>query len=387
MTVLEEFITTAVDSGVVPGAVGVVGIGDHQEVVARGVASPAGEALAADAIVQIQSMTKTIVAAATRRLIEAGRLGLDSPVEGWLPELADRSVLVDPDADLDQVVPADRSITVSDLLACTSGYGMATSDSPLAAAMRANLTEAGAEPVAVGADEWLAAIAELPLTFQPGRNWRYHHSYAILGILLSRLAGRPLGELLEAEIFAPLGMTDTAFFVPDDKIGRLSAAYRYGDDGALTVTQPAGGGFYAGPPPFDVSHAELVSTAADFARFAAMLCGGGSVGGVRVLSAESVRAMLSDSVDPTAKTPDAFFDPTFWDGQSWAHGGSVTRAGDHPGRYSWAGGQGTCFTLDPGGGYAVLLTQVELGDATWGLIGGLDELLTAASQQHPGPAD
>ena len=138
---------------------------------------------------------------------------------------------------------------------------MALVDSPLQQAMAENGTEAGPEPLSLGAEEWLTRLAELPLAFQPGEGWRYHHSFSVLGILLARLTGRPLGEHLAEDLFGPLGMTDTALWVPEEKLDRLPAAYRHGEDG-LVETEPAGGGFYAGPPPFDVSHGELVSTAA-----------------------------------------------------------------------------------------------------------------------------
>jgi CubicO group peptidase (beta-lactamase class C family) len=94
----------------------------------------------------------------------------------------------------------------------------------------------------------------------PGRGWRYHHSFGLLGILITRVTGRPLGEHLAEDLFGPLGMADTALWVPENKLDRLPAAYRHDDDG-LVETEPAGGGFYAGPPSFEVSHGELVSTA------------------------------------------------------------------------------------------------------------------------------
>ena len=151
---------------------------------------------------------------------------------------------------------------------------MAITEAPLQRAMTANATEAGAGPVTLGADEWLARLGDLPLAFQPGEGWRYHHSFGILGILLARLTGRPLGEHLAEDLFDRIGMTDTALWVPQPKLDRLPAAYRNGDDG-LAETEPAGGGFYAGPPPFDVSHAELVSTVEDYHRFVRMLADGG----------------------------------------------------------------------------------------------------------------
>jgi CubicO group peptidase (beta-lactamase class C family) len=269
-------------------------------------------------------------------------------------------VLSSPTAALDDTVPAHRVITLRHLLTSTSGYGTAIADSPLRTAMAANGTEAGVEPLTLGAEEWLTRLAELPLAFQPGEGWRYHHSFGLLGILIARLTGRPLGEYLAEDLFGALGMTDTALWVPEEKLDRLPAAYRHGDDG-LIETEPAGGGFYAGPPLFDVSHGELVSTARDFGRFAQMLADGGRVDGEPVISADHLRQMTSDQVPAECKTPDSFF-PGFWDGMGWGFGVGVKIEGPQRGRFGWSGGQGTDFFIDRDGTVGILLTQVELGE-------------------------
>ena len=313
-TAVQEFLVRHVESGTIPGGVALLGAGEV-EVVAAGAASVGGRVMRDDAIMRIQSMTKAITSVAALRLVEAGRLELDQSLVDWLPELADRRVLRSPTAELDDIVPARRAITLRHLLTNTSGYGMALAASPLQQAMAENGTEAGPEPLAMGADEWLRRLAELPLAFEPGEGWRYHHSFGLLGILISRLTDRPLGEHLADEIFGPLGMSDTALWVPEDKLDRLPAAYRHGEDG-LVGTEPAGGGFYAGPPPFDVSHGELVSTARDFHRFARMLATGGRVDGRPMISADHLQQMTSDQVPAENKTPESFF-PGFWEGTGW----------------------------------------------------------------------
>jgi CubicO group peptidase (beta-lactamase class C family) len=283
-----------------------------------------------------------------------------------LPELADRRVLSSPAAALDDTVPARRPITLRHLLTNASGYGMAIADSPLQKAMADNGTEAGAEPLALGAEEWLTRLAELPLAFQPGEGWRYHHSFGLLGILIGRVTGQPLGEHLAQDLFGPLGMTDTALWVPEHKLDRLPAAYRHGDDG-LVETEPAGGGFHAGPPVYDVSHGELVSTVADFYRFARMLVDGGQVDGEAIISADHLQQMTSDQVSAEYKTPDSFF-PRFWEEMGWGFGLGVKVSGSQRGRYGWSGGQGTDFFIDRDGTVAILLTQVELGAPMWPMV-------------------
>jgi CubicO group peptidase (beta-lactamase class C family) len=225
--------------------------------------------------------------------------------------------------------------------------------------MANNGTEAGPEPGALGAEEWLNRLTELPLAFQPGGGWRYHHSFGLLGILIARLTGRPLGEHLIEDLFDPLGMIDTAPWVPAEKLDRLPAAYRHDGDG-LVETEPAGGGFYAGRPPFDVSHGELVSTARDFHRFARMLAAGGRIDGGQMISTDHLRQMISDQVPAANKTPESFF-PGFWDAMGWGFGVGVQTAGPYRGRYGWSGGQGTNFFVDPDGTVGILLTQVEMG--------------------------
>jgi CubicO group peptidase (beta-lactamase class C family) len=319
-----------------------------------------------NAIMRIQSMTKPITSVAALRLVEAGRLGLDQSLEEWLPELADRRVLASPIAALDDTVPAHRAITLRHLLTNSSGYGMAIVSSPLQQAMVDNGTEAGPEPLTLGAEEWLTRLAELPLVFQPGEGWRYHHSFSLLGILIARLTGRPLGEYLAEDLLVPLGMTDTALWVPEEKLDRLPAAYRHSDDG-LIETEPAGGGFYAGPPSFDVSHGELVSTAQDFHRFARILAAGGRVDGTSMISSDHLGQMISDQVPAENKTPESFF-PGFWDGMGWGFGVGVQTEGPRRGRYGWSGGQGTNFFVDPDGTIGILLTQVELGEHMFPLV-------------------
>jgi CubicO group peptidase (beta-lactamase class C family) len=362
---LRELLNRHVDAGTIPGGVALLGAG-NVEVVTAGVASIGGGAMDEDAIMRIQSMTKAITSVAALRLVEAGRLELDQELVDWLPELADRQVLRDPAAELDDTVPARRAITLRHLLTNTSGYGMVMQVSPLQQAMAANGTEAGPEPPAMGADEWLRRLTDLPLAFQPGEGWRYHHSFGVLGILISRVTGRPLSQHLAEDVLGWLGMTDTALWVPDGKLDRLPAGYRHGDDG-LEEIEPPGGGFYAGPPPFDVSHGELVSTARDYHRFARMLADGGRVNGQPMISPDHLHQMTSDQVPAACKTADSFFQG-FWDGTGWGFGVAVKTEGPQRGRIGWSGGLGTDFFVDPDGTVGILLTQVELGGDLWPLV-------------------
>lgn len=359
---LLQILDKHVSLGTAPGIIGVTGAPDGQvEIVSSG-------NLPRDAIVRIQSMTKPVLAVATLRLVQTGRLSLDDPVETWLPELADRQVLRTPGSPLSNTEPATTPITVRHLLTNTSGYGMMTGPSPLQEAMVANHTEAGQHPVELGAQDWLNALAELPLAFQPGTGWRYHHSFGILGILLSRRVGGSLEEHLTRELFDPLGMVDTAHTVLPQQAHRLPAACRHDETGGLVQIEPAADGFYVAPPPFDLSHAELVSTAGDYAAFAGMLASGGRHKGQAFVEPDLLEQLRTDQVPAAAKTPDSFSFRGFWDGTGWGFGVAVQTEGKHAGRYGWSGGLGTDVFIDPDRSFRIVLTQVEMGPAIMGLF-------------------
>ncbi|MGC5628701.1 serine hydrolase domain-containing protein [Georgenia sp. Z1344] len=350
-------LTRHVDEGTVPGVVAT--LGRDLDPVAVGHLTVGGPAASPDAIVRIQSMTKVVTAVAALRLVARGDLDLDAPVDHWVPELADRRVLVHPAAGLDETVPARRPITLRHLLTNMSGYGALAPGSPLADAMAANGTEADEAPPRLGQDDWLAALATLPLAVQPGEGWRYHHSFGILGILLGRVAGTSTAVVLADELFGPLGMTDTGFVVPASRAHRLPAAYRRGADGFEEI-EPAGGGFYVAPP-FEVGHAELVSTLTDLHAFLRALAAG------ELIPAELLTALRTDQVPETAKTPESFF-PGFWDSTGWGYGVSVTTSGPSAGRWGWSGGLGTDFFVAPDGSIGILLAQVAMDERVLGML-------------------
>ncbi|GIF75882.1 serine hydrolase domain-containing protein [Asanoa siamensis] len=348
---LRDLLARHVAGGAVPGAAASLG----PETAVAGALAVGGEPMRAHTIVRIKSMTKAVTAVAALRLVESGHLALDEPVDRWLPELADRRVLRTPTADLTDTRPAVRPITLRHLLTCTSGYGMVLTDSPLRQAMVDGGLDIGLDQRRYAADDWLTRLAALPLAFQPGEGWRYHHSFGVLGILVARVAGRPLQDHLTDDLLRPLGLHDTGLWVPAGSVARLAASYWH-DDG-LTEIDPAGAGDYAGPPPHDVSHGELVSTLVDYTRFVRVLADGGRFEGGRIVSAEHLRLMTTDQVPAAAKTPDSFF-PGFWDDEGWGFGVGVRGTG----RYGWSGGLGTTFFVDPDGTAGVLLTQVEIGE-------------------------
>jgi CubicO group peptidase (beta-lactamase class C family) len=370
-SVLRDLLERQVGSGAVPGVVASLG-GAEPEIVAAGVMSVGGAPMRVDAVMRVMSMTKAVTAVAALRLVEAGRLSLDGRVDRWLPELADRRVLTSPTADLADTSPAVRPITLRHLLTSTCGYGMVLAECPLQRAMADSGIHIGDDSRTLGADEWLARLAGLPLAFQPGEGWRYHHSFGILGILIARVAGRPLHDHLADDLLGPLRLHDTGLWVPAGSLARLPAAYRHTDTG-LVELEPAAGGSYAGPPPFDVSHAEIVSTVGDYTRFARMLADGGRFEGGQILSEEHLRLMTSDQTPAMAKTPDSFF-PGFWNSNGWGYGVGIDTMDGRAGRYGWSGGLGTNFFIDPDGTVGVLLTQTAVSQQIQPLIDGCHAL-------------
>ncbi len=346
-----------VDAGEVPGAVVGVLRDGNVSLQALGSTRPdGGIPLTADAVVRISSNTKPLTAALTLVLAEAGTLALTDAVERFVPELARRRVLRRIDGPLDDTVPAERSVTVHDLLTMRLGFGFAfEADSPaVRAAAEAGLGIGPPDPSSpLGPDEWIARFAALPLLEQPGTAWRYDLAYAVLGVVLARAAGRPLDVLLREALLDPLGMPDTGFVAP---AGRLPPCFAR-RDGALAVFDDAPGSRWSAAPAFPDARGGLVSSAADLLRFAAALLDGGA----GVLSERSVELMTSDQL-----TPDERGGPSaraFLREGSWGYGMQVVSPTEgpsgRPARYGWAGGLGTLWYSWPERrAAAVLLTQV-----------------------------
>jgi CubicO group peptidase (beta-lactamase class C family) len=360
MNSLKDFLQRHVQAGTLPGAVALVARGDHVEVEAAGSVDTAGSApMARDSIFRIASITKPIVAAALLTLVEDGRIGLHDPLDPWLPELAKPLVVRTPAAPVDDVVPADRSITVEDLLTFRTGYGFPSDFSLPQVQQLSAVQKDGRHPATFPApDEWIAALGRIPLLYQPGQMWLYDTSATIQGILISRIAGTPLQDVLTERIFEPLGMVDTDFHVPAAKRHRFTSYYEPEPDGRLRLVDPPAGQ-WSTPPALPLGNGGLASTVDDWHAFARMLLGHGTLDGRRVLSPESVLAMTTNQLTPAQRAASGLF----LGEQGWGYGGSVdiepTNPWNVPGRYGWIGGTGTSAHIIPATrSVAILLTQV-----------------------------
>ncbi|MDS0139671.1 MULTISPECIES: serine hydrolase domain-containing protein [unclassified Amycolatopsis] len=359
MTALSELLTR--HTGDLPGAVALVARGDQVEAAAVGSADAEGTVpMARDSLFRIASLTKPITTAAVLLLVDDGELALDDPIARWLPELASPVVVRTPDGPIDDVVPVVRPITVADLLTFRSGYGI-TEDmtQPAVDLLLQVLGHPAASPRALSPDDWLAALAQVPLLHQPGEEWLYDTGSDLQGVLIARVSGRPLPEFLAERLFEPLGMADTGFTVPTPALGRFTSAYRRGEEGLRLIDSPEGR--WSAPPPFPSGAVGLVSTADDLLAFAKFLRDEGTAGGHRLLTPESVHRMTTDHLTPAQREAAR----PFLHGQGWGYGGSVDvdakQPWEVPGRYGWIGGAGTALHLTPATGtVSVLLTQVEL---------------------------
>jgi CubicO group peptidase (beta-lactamase class C family) len=299
-------------------------------------------------------------------LVEDGRIGLDDPVERWLPELASPVVVRTPTGPVDDVVPAARPITVDDLLTFRAGYGFpADFTLPVVGLLFSALRQGPPEPQAVAApDEWMATLSRIPLLHHPGDGWLYNTCSDILGVLIARAAGCPLPELLAERLFEPLGMVDTGFAVPADRLSRFTSSYRAAEAGGLELVDPPEGQ-WSSPPAFPSGAGGLVSTVDDWYAFARMLLADGAADGRRPLSPASVRQMTTDHLTQSQRDAGRLF----LEGQGWGFGGSVdiapTDPWNIPGRYGWVGGTGTAAHITPSSGaVTILLTQLEMAGPT-----------------------
>lgn len=354
---LDRDMAGYVERGEVPGVVTLVSRRGETHVGTFGTHEiEGGRPMARDTIFRISSMTKPVTAAAAMILVEECALRLDEPVDRLLPELADRRVLTRLDAALDDTIPASRPITLCDLLTFRLGYGIVMAMPGTYPIQRAfDEQELGQGPpqpsLPPEPDEWIRRLGTLPLLHQPGEQWMYNTGSDVLGVLIARASGQPLETFLRERLFEPLGMRDTGFSVPVDRIDRLPTEYwtNY-QSGACEVYDPAEGGQWSRPPAFPSGAAGLVSTVDDYLAFGQMLLNKGTLNGKRILSRPSVETMTTDHLTPEQKARSSLT-AGYFDSHGWGFGVSITtrrdRIFDSPGRFGWDGGLGTVWYSDP----------------------------------------
>ena len=338
---IEALTQKYVETGLVPGAVMLVARrGKIAWQKALGFRDRAAkDPMRPDSIFRIYSMTKPIVSVAAMMLVEEGKMQVSDPVSKYLPEIGRMKVGVETSeggkATLQLTDPA-REMTVQDLLRHTSGLIYGTRGKSL---VNAAYIEAKIGSREFSNEELVAKLSNLPLRFSPGERWEYGVSTDVLGRVVEVVSGKPLGEVLNERILMPLGMTDTGFFVPADKINRAAQPWQMPEAPPMTPRFDV-----AQKPRFESGGGGLTSTMDDYLRFAIMLADSGEFAGKRVLGNKTIEFMTADHTLPRPGRPP---------GLGFGLGFEVrTSVGDAAlpgslGEYGWAGNAGTLFWIDP----------------------------------------
>lgn len=328
-----------------PGAVAMISRGGRIGYLqAHGRQAPGSDAvMRTDSLFRIFSMTKPITSVAIMMLVEEGRLLLGDPISKYIPEFAELKAGVEKDGKL-SLQPLVRPVTVQDLLRHTSGFSYDfVGTGPLAKLY----VDAKLHDRSVDNAEFCRRLAALPLLHQPGTHWAYSHSTDVLGRIVEVLHAKPLADVLAETIFGPLGMQDTAFSAPPEKVDRLAQPFATDPDtgNAVQLYDPRG------TPKLHSGGGGLVGTALDYARFCQMLAGGGELGHARILGRKTVEFMASDHLGRDVVIDQALglLPPGHGFGLGFAVR-RVTGEASFPGSagtFYWGGIAGTTFWLDP----------------------------------------
>ena len=326
------------------------GVAEPDLVAAGTIAQGDAKAVDLDTLWRVYSMTKPITGMAAMILIGEGKMKLDQPIADFLPEFANMTVLTDPDNSLD-AAPAKTQITVRHLLTHTAGlgYSIITKGPLLKAYLDNGITPGqvsrmpipGSPPSAPTPDikTFSERLAKLPLIAEPGTKWSYSISLDLMGRVIAAASGMDFEAFLQARIFTPLAMTSSYFQVPASETKRFVTNYAP-INGVLFPIDPAATSIYLDKPAFAFGGAGLVCSARDYDRFLSMLLNGGTLDGVRVMSAETAALgmsnLLPDGIDMKG---------TFAEGAGFGAGGRVG-LGDQAGTYGWGGAAGTVAFVD-----------------------------------------
>jgi CubicO group peptidase (beta-lactamase class C family) len=371
-----------VDSGQLPGLLTMVWRGGELAHVGQcgQMDLERGTAMREDAIFRIYSMSKPITAVALMMLVEEGLIGLDDNVDTYIPSWKTLGVYMTGVPTLVAGPPPafmtsrpERPMKVIDLFTHTAGltYGFLMRTAVDAAYRKAKVCDLQTPG---GLDEFIEQLSRLPLEFSPGTAWNYSVSIDVMGYLVQRLSGLTFGEFLRTRLFDPLGMTDTAFWCPPDKLDRFASCYQPKEGGGLQLQDDGQKSTYAKPPLLESGGGGLVSTAHDYMRFCRMLLNGGTLDDVQILSPKTVELFslnhLPDDQELADLAPPGLFSEAGYSGIGFSLGCGVnidvakTRLPGTLGEYFWGGAASTAFWIDPGEDLAVVfMTQVIGADA------------------------
>ncbi|MEE2637153.1 MAG: serine hydrolase domain-containing protein [Acidobacteriota bacterium] len=339
---IDEYFQRFIDDGAIAGAVTLVA--RRGKVVHHSALGwkhrEADISMTSDTIFTLMSMTKPIVSAALMMLFEEGRFRLDDPIADWIPEYSDHLVL-ERDGPRQRRVSEARPVTIRHVLTHTSGLTLNPEGAGLSEDDYRYVTNDG-EPFATVAER-VARAARIPGAFHPGDHWQYGASTDFVAVLVENISGVSVDVFLRERIFEPLGMTDTFYNVPRDRVDRVAAVYRPTvDGGAELMRAPA----FREPRTYFPGVAGLNGTSADYFRFAQMIANGGEFDGVRLLGRMTVDLMISNH---TAHQDIYVRGPGYGFGLGFGVLVDPTQSFDtlSPGSYGWGGAYGTLYWADP----------------------------------------
>jgi CubicO group peptidase (beta-lactamase class C family) len=301
-----------------------------------------------DTIFRIYSMSKPITSAAAMLLCEEGRLRLWDPLSRYLPEFKEaRVMMARPDGGY-ELVPAQREITIHDLFTHSGGISYGSDEHSALDMLYRDVLKSLDADRSSSLEKWMQGLAHarLPLAFHPGTGFRYSFSIDVLGYVIQLASGQPFEEFLQERIFTPLGMPDTAFWIPPEKLERFACTYGPAKGGGLEPLKMPFGDDVTKPVPRPFGGGGLLSTAGDYFRFGQMLLNGGELDGVRLLGRQTVAWMLQNHL-PEGVHP--MGDPANGFGLGGAvllHPGLSHRPGS-PGKFGWGGAANTEWWIDP----------------------------------------
>lgn len=324
--------------------------------------------IARDTIFRLYSMTKPITSAAIMMLLEDGKLDLLDPVSRYLPGFQNQCIVKN-----GMLAPLSHPVTIQNLLNMTSGltYGGENGITEVrTGALIQEVTDKMTSPEAISTVAFMNRLGEIPLAFEPGQKWQYGASADVLGAIVEVVSGMRFGEFLEQRIFAPLGMKDTAFYVPQEKQSRLSKVYEPTPDGLRTFydSHLAVQNRMEIPPAFESGGAGLVSTIDDYAAFTQMLLHNGSFRGATLLSPKTVTFMTSARLMPALQDY-----VNQWENLPGYTYANLLRIMIDPeiavsmgsrGEYGWDGWLGPYMTNDPANRMTLLIMQQKTGSGT-----------------------
>jgi CubicO group peptidase (beta-lactamase class C family) len=331
----------------------------------------AGTPMTADTLLRIYSMTKPLTSVAIMMLYEEGRFQLDEPISRVLPEFANMRVYVAGSRGAPMTVPAERGITYRDLLTHTSGLTYGFIDSHVVDAM---YRDGGVDfqTTETSLAEVVAKAAAMPLIAQPGKAWNYSVATDVLGRLVEVHAGMPFEDFLRSRVIAPLGMTDTDFFVPEGKRDRFAANYVPHPKGGLHLFDDPKTSRFLTPPKVPSGGGGLISTTPDYLRFGRMMLNGGALDGERLLGVKTVELMTANHLGgDMASMGMPRFSESNYEGIGFGLGFSVmldpARAQilGSEGEFAWGGAASTGFWCDPQEDLAVIMMTQLMPSSTY----------------------